>query len=53
MRSVVTKPAVKTAVIVRLDPTIQYAVTSELEPGRLESMDTRLRGYNQIRGINV
>jgi len=46
MSVMVERRAAHSAVIVRLDRTIQYAAA--LEPRRLRLLDTRLRGYDDL-----
>jgi hypothetical protein len=53
MNLIAANQAMYPAVIVRLDRTIQYAVTSQLEPRRLGLLDTRFRGYGRERGRHV
>jgi hypothetical protein len=53
MKSVASKQAANSAVIVRLDRTIQYAAAFALKPRFLHLLDTRLRGYDDHRGSDV
>jgi hypothetical protein len=48
MRIVITRHAENSAVIIRLDRTIQYAGTFAFMPSRLRLLDTRVRGYDDL-----
>jgi hypothetical protein len=46
MNPVIAERATSSAVIVRLDRTIQYAVTSAFEPGRPVLLDAHFRWHD-------
>jgi hypothetical protein len=46
MNIVIMRQAANSAVIVRLDRTIQYFGTFAFKPSRLRLLDTRVRGYD-------
>jgi hypothetical protein len=53
MGIMVRSQAANSAVIVRLDRTIQYAAAFAFKPMRLRLLDTRFRGYDDHWCVDV